>query len=214
MEDFQMNNNENVIEEVTVPKKKNNGKVILIVVAAFIVVGTAAYLTGKLMNSSGFNKQNGPIFFNEGGGGSSGTVIEGEINEEWPEEIPTTNEDLRGVFVGREDNLIQVGSGNVMVIGKSDNNGETSMDTNYDGPVADVLITPNTMVYRDITFEDLESGLPEEGETIIHKIEIGSIDDLGENSMLRVWGRKSGDRYIADVVLYSTPMMIANSVNK
>lgn len=213
MEDLQMNTNEsieNTVEEVTVPKKKNNGKVILIVVAAFLVLGVAAYLTGKLMNGSGFNKQNGPIVYNEGGDGLSRTFIEYEINEEWPEEIPTVKADVSGVFVERKDNLLKLGTGNLMTMAMGAEDGSVSMDIEFDGPEADVLITPETQIYRDTTFDDLENGFPENGETIKHTIEDGTLEEITENTSVMVWGRKSGDRYVADVVLYTVMGMVSS----
>jgi hypothetical protein len=35
----------------------------------------------------------------------------------------------------------------------------------------------------------------------------GSLDDLTAQTMIMVWGRKNGDRIIADVISYSNPII-------
>jgi hypothetical protein len=41
------------------------------------------------------------------------------------------------------------------------------------------------------------------------EVELSSIEAIGEQSMLSVWGKKVGDRLIADVIMFSTPFMVA-----
>jgi hypothetical protein len=36
----------------------------------------------------------------------------------------------------------------------------------------------------------------------------GSLDDLNSESFLSIWGQRSGDRIIADVLFYSNPQSI------
>jgi hypothetical protein len=40
------------------------------------------------------------------------------------------------------------------------------------------------------------------------KVAEGSLDEIGENSSLTVWGKKTGDRVVADVIVYSEPMLL------
>jgi len=39
-------------------------------------------------------------------------------------------------------------------------------------------------------------------------VEVSILDDLDARSIVRVWGRKSGDRIIADVLMHSNTEMI------
>jgi hypothetical protein len=39
-------------------------------------------------------------------------------------------------------------------------------------------------------------------------VELSTIDDITQQSSITVWGRKVGDRVIADVVVFSTPFMM------
>lgn len=215
MDESQINTNENIenpLEEVKVLKKRSNLKIILIVTAAFVVLGGAAYLTGQLMNGSGVRSQNGPMIFNnsEDGGKSMAVVV--KFDDEWPEVIPAVKADVGGVFVRRQDNLLTLGTGNVTTTDMGEEVGRVPKGLDYDGPEKDVLITPQTQIYRNATFDDLENGFTENNETIKHKVEDGSIDEITENSSVMVWGRKSGDRYVADVILYTVMGMIAVEV--
>jgi hypothetical protein len=55
--------------------------------------------------------------------------------------------------------------------------------------------------------------MPEPGQEIQQKVAPGSIEDLGEASMVMVWGRKSGDRVIAEVLMFSAPMLMGKPGN-
>jgi hypothetical protein len=51
----------------------------------------------------------------------------------------------------------------------------------------------------------------EEGNTRIQQVVApGSLDDLTTQTMITVWGRKVGDRVIADVIAFLNPVMITN----
>jgi hypothetical protein len=52
---------------------------------------------------------------------------------------------------------------------------------------------------------------PTQGQNIQQVVEAGSLDEVGQNSMIMVWGRKTGNRFIADVLLYSLPQSGAPS---
>jgi hypothetical protein len=49
------------------------------------------------------------------------------------------------------------------------------------------------------------NGPPPEGQKIQQVVEPGSLDDIGESSLITVWGKKTGDRIIADVLVYTSP---------
>jgi hypothetical protein len=36
-------------------------------------------------------------------------------------------------------------------------------------------------------------------------VEPGSLDEIDQNSAITVWGRQTGERVIADVLVYTTP---------
>jgi hypothetical protein len=62
------------------------------------------------------------------------------------------------------------------------------------------------MIYRDVT----QIPAPVNGE--IHNLqqaaEEGTLDDLNSRTFITTWGRRSGDRIVADVLFYSDPQSI------
>ena len=61
----------------------------------------------------------------------------------------------------------------------------------------------NTIV---VASAPLETGGGGDDESFQETVGEGTLDDLNSDSMIRVWGRKSGDRIIAEVLLYSNPV--------
>ena len=68
-------------------------------------------------------------------------------------------------------------------------------------------MTANTKIYRDDTFVNLKD-LPS-GSKIQQKVVPGSLDEIGQNSTINAWGKKTGNRLIADVLLYNNPILLA-----
>ncbi len=77
----------------------------------------------------------------------------------------------------------------------------------HDGPVVEVVVTTQTIIYKDTTQQQFNGRSPHEGE-IQQVVEPGTVDEMAQLSMITVWGRKSGDRYIADVLVYTPPPVI------
>ena len=69
-----------------------------------------------------------------------------------------------------------------------------------------VLVTSETKIYRDVTPMNIA---PAEGvQSVQQVLEAGSLDDLGENVIVTVWGHMENDQLVADVILYQTPFEI------
>ena len=66
------------------------------------------------------------------------------------------------------------------------------MDTTS-GPKVEVVITGETIVYRT-SYEISEISVQQ-------AVEETTLDDLNSEMMITVWGRKNGDRIIADISL-------------
>jgi hypothetical protein len=49
------------------------------------------------------------------------------------------------------------------------------------------------------------NGPPPQGQKIQQVVEEGSLDEAGQASLITVWGKKTGDRFIAEVLVYSLP---------
>jgi hypothetical protein len=185
-----------------------NKKTYVIFAVVVALVAAAAFIGGRLLNG-----QAGPLgFFPMMGGGR----VSMSIDMLPAPELPTTEPDTRGSFVERKDNTIvlrefsmEMGRGGVVVVERSSGAGGPMVSGgpgSEDGPQVEVVITNETVIYRDATDMPEPSAL-EEPMTIQQAVEPGTLDDLTSNTMLMVWGRKSGDRFIADVIMYSQPVL-------
>jgi hypothetical protein len=185
-----------------------NKKLIFIMGVLVLVVGAAAFLGGRMLNGNV-----GPLgFFGLGG---KGDVMSFAINVVPAEELPKTPPEVMGLFVERKDKTLVIqslslkGGGGGVVVEKS--KGEAVAGTRLDaesGPQVEVVVTNETIIYRETTHLDgppsVKSG---ETQTIQQTVEESTLDELTSESMVTVWGRKSGDRVIADVLFYSNPVM-------
>lgn len=138
--------------------------------------------------------------------------MEVSINMIPAEELPKTPPELIGLFVERKDKTIVIQStslktgGQGVVVHKAED-GAVSPSSNMNfGPKVDVIVTNETTIYRDTTHpSEHPSG---ENATIRQTIEESTLDDLNSQSEIIVWGRKSGDRIIADVLVYNNPVYL------
>lgn len=126
-------------------------------------------------------------------------------------ELPKIRPELIGPFVERKDKTIVVQStslktgGQGIIVQKGEAGAVSpSPNMNY-GPKVEVVITNETTIYRDTT----QPGEPPSAEnaTVRQTVEETTLDDLNSQSIVTVWGRKNGDRIIAEVLLYSNPVL-------
>jgi len=184
-----------------------NKKLIITLVILVIVVGAAAFIGGRLLNQKA-----GPLGLGMPLGGGEGMVsISVQVTP--APELPTTEPETLGLFVERKDNSIFVsaismdaGGKGVVVQSGGGGDGEPSVSgPKADGPKKEVVITSETTIYLENT--DFGEPKPGENQVIQQTVTEGSLDDLTSQSFVTVWGRKSGDRIIADVVFISNPVM-------
>jgi hypothetical protein len=126
------------------------------------------------------------------------------LNVKPAKELPATQPEATGLFVERKDNSIFVGTGEVNVVVQAKPGEAPKADANFSGPKVEVVISPNTIVYKDSTKFDQENP----GTEVQQTVELSTIDEITEQSSITVWGRKAGDRVVADVIVFSTPFMI------
>jgi len=173
-----------------------NKKTIIVLSILVVVVGVAAFIGGRLLN--------GKIGIVSLGGPNSGRVSI-SINDVTPApEFPQTKADITGSFVERKDNTIIV-----QAMSFNSGVGAISSDSPLDedsGVRVEVVVTSATLIYKDVTVIPA----PVNGE--IHNVQQaadeGTLDDLNSQSFISVWGRRSGDRIVADVHFYSNPQSI------
>ncbi len=192
------------IEETNQPKKKQTWLIAAGAILLVALVGGAAFIGGRLVRQPAPNVpgQSG-MSVHIASGGAGGDAVEMSVQFLPAEELPKTPPDANGLFVERQDNRLIIGTGNVQVM-VSGEQGEASTSADYDGPKVEVVVTQATRIYRDATAPDFESG----STTIQQKVEEGDLDEIGSQSVVTVWGKKNGDRVVAEVLVYMNPVMI------
>jgi hypothetical protein len=185
-----------------------NKKMIFILGILVLVVGAAAFIGGRMLNG-----KVGPLGLGLPRG--NGGMVSISVQVTPAPELPTTEPETRGLFVERKDNSIFVsaismdagGKGVVLQTdGGGDGDGEPSVSgPKADGPKKEVVITNETTIYLENT--DFGEPKPGENQVIQQTVTEGSLDDLKSQSFVTVWGRKSGDRIIAEVLFISNPVI-------
>ena len=104
-------------------------------------------------------------------------------------EIPTTEPESSGLLVERKDKTsVSFDAGSGWALGEADE----PMDTTS-GPEVEVVITGEMAIYRT-NYEVSQSSIQQ-------VVEEATLDELNSQMMITVWGRKEGDRIIADLLL-------------
>ena len=181
-----------------------NKKLFIFLSVFVLLVGAAAFLAGRYFVQQVGNASRDPggdIISLQGPDGERQTFA---LNIKPAEELPSARPEVNGLFLDRKDNSIFVGTGNIDVMVEAVPGEEPQVDSNFDGPTVEVVIASNTIVYKDTT--ELNSANP--GAEVQQTVELSTIDEIAEQSSILVWGRKNGDRVIADVLVYSNPVMI------
>ena len=193
------------IQETPTPTPRKSALHYVIGAGIVILLAAAAFMAVRYFvqpKNAAFNESGEPSLSMQQGSGGEAKMF--KLNLKPAKELPTTEPDVRGLFVERKDNSVFVGTGNATVMVKSKNGEQPKIDSNFSGPKVDVVISANTVVYKDTTKLDEENP----GAEVQQTVEPSSIDEITQQSSITVWGRKAGDRVIADVVVFSTPFMI------
>jgi len=124
------------------------------------------------------------------------------------QELPQTPADVRGVFDHRQDSSLFIGTGDAHIHAQRDRNGNmVQASSSYTGPLVEVVVSPQTAVYRDVTPQQFNNS-PPAGQNIQQAVEPGSLDEVGQPSIITAWGKRTGDRLIADVLVYTPPPVL------
>jgi hypothetical protein len=180
--------------------KKNiliSGGIVLVV----LLLASAAVIGGRLLRGQGM-----PAVTSGDSGirisSNDGPAVALDIQP--AKELPQTPAEVRGLFDHRDNNSIFVGTGEIRMIVEQDASGNVESSSNASGPTVEVVVTNDTIVYHDVTLEQY-NGEPPTDEKIKQILKPGVLDEIGEHSTITVWGKKTGDRIIAEILVYTTP---------
>jgi hypothetical protein len=166
-----------------------NMKLILVLGVLILLVGAAAFVGGRLLTER-----------LDPAGSVTVSIVPAT-------ELARTSPDATGPFVERRDNTIMV---EPKSLAAGDVVASPGCTKSQSGPVVEIVIAGETMIYRETTQPNgpLSSG----NQTVQQTVEQATLDDLGAKSMVMVWGRKSGDRIIAQVLMYSDVVAIKSAI--
>lgn len=174
-----------------------------------LLLVSAAFLGARMLRSPGRTSAD------VGGGG--GRVMEIAVDDgsgpvslririEPASELPDRPAEAAGIFVRRQDNSVFVGTGAIELdVEVNGNTGERTVSLSHSGPEIEVVVTQDTIIYRDET--EVSPGAPgsrKSGEMTIQQVIklADSLEEVNENSELQVWGERRGDRVVAEVLVY------------
>jgi hypothetical protein len=178
---------------------------IILGVVGVIVLAGAAFMAVRLLNTNqaiGGDLGNGMSMQiqSSGGGGTAKSAYKVEINP--APELPKQSSQAAGIISTLKDNSFVVQGGGKVLISKSED-GSTNIQS--DGPSTEVVITKDTKIYHDTTFD---AHPPVNGEKVQQVVEPFEESQIEKNDMAMVWGSKNGDRLVADFVLITRPVML------
>lgn len=182
-----------------------NKKQFVILGILIVMVGAAAFIGGRMLNG-----KVGPLGFGMPMGGNGMVSVSIQITP--APELPTTKPEILGLFVERNDNSIILSSvsmdagGQGVVVANGGGEAMAGSPKDNNGPKVEVIISNETTIYLETT---QPPSAPTAGETQVWQQTVaeGSLDDLTSQSFVTVWGRKTGDRVIAEILFISNPVM-------
>lgn len=166
-------------------------------VLGVLLLGAAAFIGGRLLT-----QRVDPFVL--------GAPFEGDFRSliVAASDLPTTPPEVTGPFITLQDNTIIVEMKSLEAKGIASS--LPSSTRNQRGPQVEVVLTSETMIYRETT--DPSEPLSAKNQTIHQTVEPATLDDLDSQSMIMVWGRKSGDRVIAEVLVYSDLVAVKSAI--
>ena len=173
-----------------------NKKLFVILGILALVLGAAAFIGGGMLN-----RVVSPLFGLGGPQADGITILPAE-------ELPKTEPEAEGLFIERQDNIIIVQGA-----GPGTNNPQGvevgSPEHLSGGQKFEVVVTTETIIYHDITEPPSRPATGDDPRVLLQTVVEGTLDDLiNSQSLVMVWGRKSADRIIAEVLVYSTPVFL------
>ena len=190
--------------DVMVEKKSNKGLVIGGVLVLLLLLA-AAFVGGRLLTPeqetavplAGVSQADelADLALRSGDSPEGAQTFSMPMPETAPE-LPARPPETQGLFIGRTDDMLTIGTGSVTAMISMEP--DAVPEFNYDGIAVDVLVTNRTELYQDVTEYTL-------GQTAVRQelLKLETLDDLQDNTLIQVWGQRDGDRIIAEVIVIS-----------
>jgi hypothetical protein len=183
-------------------------KTLLVGGIVVLLLAGAAFIGVRLLSGQGLSETSlpGPGFTLKGDGYGPTLRINRDDTEP-AKELPQTPAEFSEIFDHREDNSLFVGTDNFTLNVRTDQSGKVVTSSNDDGTLVEIVVTSQTTIYEDVTMQQF-NGPPPDGQKIQQVLEPGSLDDIAASSAITIWGKKTGDRFIANVLVYVRSVFI------
>ena len=140
--------------------------------------------------------------------GSDGAAVSVQTTIIPAAELPPEEAAAFGIVLNHQDDVLTVGTGAIELavevkVDAATGQEQTSVVPSTNGPELEVVLTHDTLLYRDIT--DVEGQTPDESGEVTIIQEIRPVTDSGaieEQMEVQVWGERRGDRIVADVLVF------------
>jgi hypothetical protein len=181
----------------------------LVVVIGLLLAG-GAYTTVRLLS------QPEPVTAGSGGGrvmqsvqvGNDGVQVSVQTTILPAAELPDEQPAAAGIVLGRKDDTLTLGTGDIELAVEVEVNAATGQESrsvvpSTNGPQLEVVLTRDTLLYRDVT--DVAGQLPDEsGEVTITQEVLPAVNagEIEAQMEVQVWGERRGDRIVADVLVF------------
>ncbi|MCP4422450.1 MAG: hypothetical protein GY805_38055 [Chloroflexi bacterium] len=123
-------------------------------------------------------------------------------------ELPDEQSTAFGILNSREDNTLIIGTGAIDLEVDVEVNSETGQESTTlipttNGPKLEVVLTPDTILYRDVTDMSLQTGQESGEREIVQAVrQVDSAEGISDDMEIEVWGERRGDRIIATVLVF------------
>lgn len=196
--------------EVVSPSSKKKVWIGVAVLAAVLLFAGAAFLGARLLATGKTQRgiASGPQVIMKQAGGGAAMQAGASLRVQNAPEIPQRAPDMSGAVTEVKNNSLMVSDVESVMV-RMDESGKTDAEFDYRGTATEVVVTKETQIYFDTTFQNIDMReMPKDGGTIQQTIEPASLSEVGPQSMVSVWGYKRGDRLIAEVMLVHQMMAI------
>jgi len=123
-------------------------------------------------------------------------------------ELPRTESAAFGIVKRHEDNTLIVGTGDIELSVEVEVDGATGQETtsvvpSTNGPELEIVITRDTILYRDVTDLTADASTESGEREIVQQVRpVDSLAEMSDNAEIEVWGERSGDRIVAEVLVF------------
>jgi hypothetical protein len=129
---------------------------------------------------------------------AGGQRLTGSVRAAPAAELPAARADLLGVFTQRQDKSVIVAT-TIQEYSKEEfPDGTKKLTHIFSGPYTEIVTTKDTIIYEDVT-----NSYPSPHTQ--QYVEESTLDGLGPEALVTAWGRRQGDRLLADVLVFYNP---------